>query len=223
MTTFENLLSWIIHIDTYLFSFVLLYGKWTYLLLFTIIFFETGVVITPFLPGDSLLFVSGSIAAQPLSALNIILLFLLLMLASTLGNQLNYLIGRFTGGRLLQFKRIKVINKKHLQRTEQFYGKYGGLTIIIARFLPIIRTLAPFVAGMASMGYYQFFIYNIIGAILWIGGLLTFGYYFGSLTIVKENFSLVIYSIIAISLAPLLLSVLRRINFTMIRAKKDHI
>lgn len=213
---------YIFHIDTFLFSFVLFYGQWAYLLLFVIIFFETGVVITPFLPGDSLLFISGTIAAQ--SSLSISILFLILASASIFGYQLNFYLGRYLGLRLINFRRIKLLNAQHIIKTHNFYTKYGGRTIVFARFLPIIRTVAPFVAGMANMEYHLFFLYNIISGLLWVGSLLLFGYFCGSLPFVKENFSLVIYGIIAISLMPLLSSLLRTlINFRSLRAKKQNI
>lgn len=198
----EHFLSYILHIDTYLVSFVTTYGFWTYLLLFLIIFCETGLVITPFLPGDSLLFAAGGIAAAQADALNIQLLFLLLSLASILGNKLNYLIGRFVGPKIFQTKQSFLLNKKHLTETHAFYEKHGGKTIILARFIPIIRTFAPFVAGIGYMGLRKFSFYNILSAIIWIGSLLGAGYFFGSLPFVKEHFSLVLYTIVLISLCP---------------------
>jgi len=208
MQTLQFFLDFILHIDQYLFSFVANYGDLTYLALFLIIFCETGLVITPFLPGDSLLFVAGSIAANPSSSLDINLLFLLLVLASTLGNKLNYLIGRFFGRKLFTFDnqenslRSKLLNKKHLEQTHDFYQRHGGKTLIIARFIPIIRTFAPFVAGIGYMSLKEFALYNISSALLWIGSLLAAGYYFGALPLIRDNFSIAIYGIIAFSLAP---------------------
>jgi len=210
METITQLFQYIIHIDTYLVSFVAQYGAWTYVALFAIIFCETGLVVTPFLPGDSLLFAAGSIAAQPDSNLQIQFLFLLLLLASIIGNKLNYTIGRLLGPRVFTAKQSRLLNKKHLEEAHLFYEKHGGKTIIFARFLPIIRTFAPFVAGIGAMSISSFSFYNIISAFLWVGSLLGAGYYFGSLPIIKNNFSIVIYAIIAISLLPAALALINQ-------------
>lgn len=202
MATLSFLMQYVLHIDIYLIAFVSHYGVLTYVLLFAIIFAETGLVITPFLPGDSLLFTAGSIAAHASHALNIQLLFLLLTLASILGNKTNYLIGKMLGPRVFQAKSTWFLNKKFLEQAHQFYEKHGGKTIIIARYIPIIRTFAPFVAGIASMRLREFSFYNIIGAVVWIGSLLGAGYFFGALPIIRDNFSMVIYGIIAFSLLP---------------------
>jgi membrane-associated protein len=198
----DNLLQYILHIDVYLLAIVSQYGALTYALLFAVIFCETGLVVTPFLPGDSLLFAAGSIAASENSPLNIQLLFLLLVLASLLGNQLNYLIGRIVGPKVFSAKTSWLLNKKHLEEAHQFYEKHGGKTIILARYIPIIRTFAPFVAGIGYMGWKEFSLYNITSAVLWIGSLLGAGYFLGTLPFVKDNFTLVIYGIIAVSLLP---------------------
>jgi len=202
MDTIQFLLQYILHIDTYLIAFVSQYGVLTYALLFAIIFCETGLVITPFLPGDSLLFAAGSLAATPNHPLNIQLLFLLLTFASILGNKTNYFIGRAVGPKVFSAKNSFLLNKKHLDQAHRFYEKHGGKTIILARYIPIIRTFAPFVAGVGYMGIKQFSLYNIASAVLWIASLLYAGYYFGSLPIIRDNFSMVIYGIIAISLLP---------------------
>lgn len=202
MDTIQYLLQYILHIDTYLISFVSNYGALTYAVLFAIIFCETGLVVTPFLPGDSLLFAAGSIAANTSNALSIQLLFILLILASILGNKTNYLIGRALGPKVFSAKDSWLLNKKHLVEAHQFYERHGGKTIILARFIPIIRTFAPFVAGVGYMSLREFSLYNIASAILWIGSLLGAGYFFGSLPIVRDNFSMVVYGIIAISLLP---------------------
>lgn len=205
METIKFLLNYILHIDTYLFAFVSTYGVWTYAALFTIIFSETGLVIVPFLPGDSLLFAAGSIAANPNSALDIKLLFILLVIASILGNKLNYLIGKAIGPRVFSGTHTWLLNKKYLEQTHLFYEKHGGKTIVFARFIPIIRTFAPFVAGVGAMNLKQFSIYNIASALLWVGSLLLAGYFFGTLPFVKEHFSLVLYGIIIVSvLLPIL-------------------
>ncbi|RDI48632.1 DedA family protein [Aquicella lusitana] len=202
METIQQLLQYILHIDSYLISFVSTYGVWTYIVLFLIIFCETGLVVTPFLPGDSLLFAAGSIAANASHALDIQLLFLLLTLASILGNKVNYLIGRMLGPRVFVANQSWLLNKKHLEEAHRFYEKHGGKTLILARYIPIIRTFAPFVAGVGYMSLRTFSFYNIASAILWIGSLLGAGYFFGSLPFIKDNFSLVVYSIIAVSLVP---------------------
>ncbi|ASQ45408.1 DedA family protein [Legionella clemsonensis] len=221
MEQLHPLLNYILHIDSYLFSFVSTYGIWTYLVLFTIIFCETGLVILPFLPGDSLLFASGSIAAQSNSSLNIFLLFVLLVLASITGNQLNYFIGRKVGPQAFSSDSARFLNKKHLQKTHSFYEKHGGKTIIMARFIPIIRTFAPFVAGIAYMNHYQFFLYNLASAALWIGSLTGLGYFVGGLPLVKNNFTFVIYGIIIISLLPPMFTVLYRKWCTVYQKTKD--
>lgn len=207
METLQQLLQYILHIDTYLISFVSAYGMWTYVVLFLIIFCETGLVVTPFLPGDSLLFAAGSIAANSSDALNIQLLASSLLIASILGNKVNYLIGRYIGPRVFSMPNSRLLNKKYLEDAHRFYEKHGGKTIIFARFIPIIRTFAPFVAGVGYMSLRQFSFYNIVSALLWIGGLLGAGYFFGSLPFIKDNFTMVIYGIIAISLLPPTLAV----------------
>lgn len=214
METYPFLLQYLLHIDTYLITFVANYGFWTYLVLFAIIFSETGLVIIPFLPGDSLLFAAGSISANTNKGLNVILLFLILTAASILGNKLNYLIGQIIGPRVFTAKKSLLLNKKHLQKAHQFYEKNGGKTIILARFIPIIRTFAPFVAGVSDMNITQFTVYNVTGAILWVGSLLGAGYFFGTLPFVRDHFTLVIYGIVAFSLLlPILLSFAAKIRY----------
>lgn len=194
------LLDLFLHLDKHLNEIIISYKSWTYLILFLIIFCETGLVFTPFLPGDSLLFAAGAIAA--LGSLNPMLLFVLLAVAAILGDTANYWIGEFIGEKLFDSKKLKFLKREHLDKTHQFYEKHGGKTIIIARFVPIIRTFAPFVAGIGNMTYPKFLSYNIIGGILWVG-LFTFGgYYFGNLPFVKSNFSIVIIAIIIISVLP---------------------
>ncbi len=206
----NSIFDYIIHIDVYLNTFVSTYGIWTYLLLFAVIFCETGLIVTPFLPGDSLLFAAGSIAAQPGNPLNISILLSLLFLASVLGNQINFLVGRLLGPRVFSTDKSWLLNKKHLQETHAFYEKHGGKTIIFARFLPIIRTFAPFVAGIGTMHVFHFSLYNLISALIWIASLLSLGYFLGSIPLVKENFSVVIYGIIFISILPPILTLLSR-------------
>lgn len=203
-------LNYILNIDDHLLNFVSMYGAWAYAVLFMIIFCETGLVITPFLPGDSLLFAAGALAANSDNALNVHLLFILLATASVIGNTLNYLIGRFLGPKVFCSQKSWLLNKSHLDEAHSFYQRYGGKTIIIARFIPIVRTFAPFVAGVGYMSYSSFLFYNLISAILWIGSLLYISYWFGNIPLVKDHFSYVILGIIALSLIPPILEILRR-------------
>jgi membrane-associated protein len=198
MTYFIDLF---LHLDKHLAEITQTYGVWTYALLFLIIFLETGVVITPFLPGDSLLFAAGALAANDNSGLNVVLLFILLTVAAIIGDTVNYWIGHAIGPRAFQGD-IPFLKKEYLDRTHQFYEKYGGKTIVLARFIPIIRTFAPFVAGIGSMSYGKFITYNVFGGILWTTIFIFLGYFFGNLPFVEENFSLVIIAIIIISILP---------------------
>lgn len=199
-------LHWVVdiflHLDKHLAEVVAQYHAWTYLILFAIIFLETGLVVTPFLPGDSLLFAAGAIAALETHPLNIWVLAVLLCAAGILGDTVNYWIGKYAGVFLVRrFPRL--IRKEHLDQTHAFFEKYGGKTIVIARFVPIVRTLAPFVAGMGAMNYSKFVFYNVIGAIAWVGLCLAAGYAFGNIPVVKKNFSLVILVIVFISVLPM--------------------
>jgi membrane-associated protein len=196
----KGLIDFILHLDTHLLSIVTQYGTLTYLILFSIIFFETGLVILPFLPGDSLLFVAGTIAAQ--GSLNIGLLILILFISAVVGDGVNYSIGKFLGPKVFENQRFKLINKKHLQKAQDFYDQKGAIFIVLARFIPIVRTFAPFVAGVSKMKYKTFIMYNIIGAALWVTLMTLAGFFFGNIPVVKENFSLVTIAIIVISLIP---------------------
>jgi membrane-associated protein len=189
-----------LHLDHYLNEIIAMFGGWTYLILFLIVFMETGLVVTPFLPGDSLLFAAGAIcAASP--HLNVWLLWPLVFVAAVIGDTVNYSIGKYIGPRVFS-DRIRFLKKEYLDRTQVFYEKHGGKTIFLARFVPIIRTFAPFVAGVGEMRYGYFVTYNIVGALVWTT-LFTFGgYYFGNLKFVADNFSIVILAIIVISLIP---------------------
>ena len=199
MQVISELVDFILHLDVHLNAIIQNFGIWTYLILFLIIFLETGIVITPFLPGDSLLFAAGSFAA--LGSLNVFALFIILTLAAILGDTLNYWIGHFIGPRALSGN-VRFLKKEYLDRTHGFYDKHGGKTIILARFIPIIRTCAPFVAGVGAMDYPRFFFFNVIGAVLWVA-LFTFGgYFFGNLPFVRDNFTIVILAIIVISVMP---------------------
>lgn len=206
MNFIRNAIDFILHIDVHLATIVSQYGAWTYGILFLIIFCETGLVVTPFLPGDSLLFATGALAA--VTDLNVVVLFVLLSIAAILGDAVNYWVGKTVGAKLFD-GRIRYLKREHLDRTHAFYEKYGGKTIVIARFVPIVRTFAPFVAGMGSMSYGKFAMYNITGGILWIGSLLFAGYLFGNLPIVRDNFGIVIIAIIIISILPAIIEIIR--------------
>lgn len=195
-------LHYLLHIDTQLVEWVGCYGYWTYAVLCLIIFAETGLIVTPFLPGDSLLFAVGSFAAHPNSPLDVVSLLLVLFIASIVGNQVNYFVGRQVGPRIFRQSTSRLFNPDYLQQAYLFYQKHGGKTIIMARFLPIIRTFVPFVAGMSQMAMIPFLSYNVLSAGLWVGGLLGLGYFFGTLPVIRDNFTLVIYAIIALSLLP---------------------
>ena len=199
MDLISFIVDFILHLDEHLSTIIQNYGIWTYLLLFLIIFLETGLVVTPFLPGDSLLFAAGTFAA--LGALNVGVLFLLLSVAAILGDTVNYWIGHYIGPRAFSGN-VRFLKKEYLDRTHEFYERHGGKTIILARFIPIIRTFAPFVAGIGAMTYPSFIAYNVIGGVLWVAIFTFGGYYFGNLPVVKENFTLVILAIIFISVLP---------------------
>jgi membrane-associated protein len=205
MEALLNLFNWfiefVLHMDEQLPLIVNSIGGWTYLALFVVIFIETGIVIMPFLPGDSLLFAAGAVAALPQTNLNTFLLFILMATAAILGDTANYWIGHFMGEKVFTSE-SRWFKKEYLERTQAFYEKHGGKTILLARFIPIIRTFAPFVAGIGRMRYGYFFSYNVFGGILWTGLFLGAGHFFGNLPIVKENFSLVIIAIIVISVLP---------------------
>lgn len=208
MELFNNFIDIFLHIDAHLNSVIQNYGLWTYLILFLVIFCETGLVVTPFLPGDSLLFAAGTFAAA--GSLEVGWLFVLLSIAAVAGDTVNYWIGNFVGPKIFKKKNVRFLNKKYLDRTHQFYEKYGGKTIFIARFIPIIRTFAPFVAGIGKMTYWRFISYNVSGGVVWIAVCVFAGYYFGNLPIVKQNFSLVILAIIIISILPGVIEFLRQ-------------
>jgi membrane-associated protein len=197
----------VLHLDTYLVVLVQQYGVWIYAILFAIIFSETGFVVTPFLPGDSLLFVAGAVAA--VGGMNIVILLALLVVAAASGNMLNYHIGRYIGPRVFKWENSLFFNTAALQKTEAFYEKHGGKTLVISRFLPLFRTFAPFVAGVGKMDYLRFCLFNLIGAGLWVISLLLAGYFFGNLPWVKQNLSFVIVGIVVVSLLPAFVGWLR--------------
>lgn len=200
MDLLRDAVDFFLHVDEHLNELIRQYGLWTYLILFGIVFFETGVVVTPFLPGDSLLFAAGTFAAS--GALELWVLVPLLSAAAIIGDSVNYFIGARVGPRVFRRDDVRFLNRRHLDRTHAFYERHGGKTIIIARFIPIVRTFAPFVAGIGSMTYPKFLAYNVIGGIVWVTVFCTGGYLFGNLRVVKDNFSLIIVAIVLISVMP---------------------
>ncbi len=205
MELLQYLIELFLHLDKHLNEIITQYQSWTYLILFGVIFAETGLVVTPFLPGDSLLFAAGTLAALADSPLNVHLLAALLMVAAIIGDTVNYAIGKYFGEKLLAHPKMKMIKPQHIKKTQQFYEKHGGKTIILARFIPIIRTFAPFVAGIGEMEYKRFISYNVIGGVVWVYLFVYAGYFFGNLEFVKNNFSLVIVAIIIISVIPVVI------------------
>lgn len=202
MEIFSTFIDIVLHLDTHLTDLVNQYGVITYAILFFIVFAETGLVVTPFLPGDSLLFAAGAIAS--LGSLNIWLIVILLIVAAILGDTVNYWIGHFFGRKIVDNPKITLINQEHIDKTEQFYKKYGAKTIILARFVPIVRTFAPFVAGVGSMHYSTFIMYNIMGGILWVSMFTFLGFFFGNMEIIKENFHYAVFAIIGLSIIPMI-------------------
>src|SRR6187399_377873 len=213
MEIFKYLIDFILHLDVHLAEIIRDYGVWAYAILFLIIFVETGLVVMPFLPGDSLLFAAGAFAAPQIingqqvdGPFNLAYLIGLLFIAAFLGDTLNYAIGNFFGPKVFQ-KDYRFLKREYLLKTEEFYHKHGGKTIIFARFIPIIRTFAPFIAGVGTMKYSKFITYNIIGGFLWVSGFIVAGYLFGNIPAVKKNFTLVIFAIILLSIIPPMLEV----------------
>ena len=201
-----DFINFVLHLDQSLGAIIQQFGPWTYVILFVIIFCETGLVVAPFFPGDSLIFVSGTFAASGL--LNLEFLFIILSLAAIIGDTVNYWIGHFVGPKIFTQEKSRFFKKEYLKRAHDFYEKHGGKTIIIARFIPVIRTFAPFVAGIGEMSYRRFIIYNIVGGVGWVAIFLLGGYYFGNLQIVKDNLSLTTVIIIIISFIPAILEFL---------------
>ena len=202
-----DLLSFLLHVDDHLLEFIKNYGVWVYGILFLIIFVETGLVVMPFLPGDSLLFAAGALAAST-GAMNPWILIILLFVAAVLGDTLNYQIGKYIGPRVFEID-SRFINKQHLIKTQQFFEKHGGKTIIFARFIPFARTFAPFVAGAGSMNYKFFLSFNVVGGFLWIASFITLGYMFGNVPVIKDNFTYLIFGIIILSVLPPVIEFMR--------------
>jgi membrane-associated protein len=210
MELINTFIGILLHLDKHLDLIIRAYGIWTYAIFFLIIFLETGLVVTPFLPGDSLLFAIGTFAA--LGSLDVRWSVVCLSIAAIAGDTANYWIGNFTGPKVFSKEKSRFLNKEYLYRTHRFYEKYGGKTIILARFIPIIRTFAPFVAGIGSMTYSRFIVYNIMGGIAWVVMFILGGYFFGNIPFVKNNFSVVIFSIIFLSILPGIIEFLRSRN-----------
>lgn len=206
MDLIAQILDFFIHLNTHLAAILANYGTFTYAILFLIIFCETGLVVMPLLPGDSLLFAVGALGAST-GQLDVYILIGLLITAALLGDNVNYIVGKFFGSKIKAREKIGFFKREYIANTEAYYEKYGGRTVIIARFIPIIRTIAPFVAGAGNMHYPRYLLFCVTGAVLWVGGLITLGYQFGNLDIVKRNFELVILSIVAISFLPIVFQV----------------
>lgn len=200
MGLINNLIDFVLHLDKHLSLIIQNFGVWTYLLLFLIIFAETGIVVTPFLPGDSLLFAVGTFSA--LGSLDVVWSFFVLSIAAIIGDSLNYSVGKFLGPKVFKYKNSKIFKKKYLDKTHNFYEKYGAKTIVLARFVPVVRTFAPFVAGVGKMNYLKFLTYNVVGGVLWVALFVFVGYFFGNIPIVKKNFTIVILIIIFLSFLP---------------------
>lgn len=207
MSIISGGIDFILHLDKYLNVFISNYGIWVYAILFFIILIETGLVVTPFLPGDSLIFAAAAFAVS--GALNIGVLLILLSLAAIIGDTLNYNIGKYLGRKLIEKGDSKFIKKEYIDKTNAYYDKYGGKTIVLARFIPIVRTFAPFVAGIGSMKYKQFIAYNAVGGIVWVSVVSTLGFFFGNIPFIKNNFSMIFIAIILISIIPIIITGIR--------------
>jgi len=204
LETIKLLIDMVLHLDRHLADISNLFGGWMYGILFLVVFCETGLIVTPFLPGDSLLFAVGALVAIPETHLSLPLMFVLLTVAAIIGDAVNYAIGRQIGPRVFRSETSKLLNYKHLLKAQEFYEKHGGKAIFLARFLPIVRTFAPFVAGIGKMNYFRFWLFNFSGAVCWVGLFLVGGFLFGNMPVIKRNFSLVILGIIVVSVLPLI-------------------
>jgi len=203
-----EIISMLLHIDQYMGAWVAQYGIWIYLVLFAIVFSETGLVVVPFLPGDSLLFIAGAFGASNL--INPVLLGLLLVVAAILGNTVNYAVGRCIGPRVFSFN-LRFLDRNALMKTHAFYERHGGKTIVLSRFLPVVRTFAPFVAGIAAMNFFRFQLFNICGAVVWVAGLITLGYFFGNVPIIKEHLNLIVLVGVGAAIVPVLAGALWKV------------
>lgn len=210
MSIIKLLLDFMLHLDTHLAEIIQAYGSLTYAILFGIIFSETGLIVLPFLPGDSLLFAAGALSA--LGSLHFFGVLILFIAAAILGDSVNYWIGNLFGQKIVDNPKITFINQEHIDKTEAFYKKHGGKTILLARFIPIVRTFAPFVAGVGKMEYRTFFFYNVVGGVLWVTPFMGAGYFFGNLPAVKEHFTVVVLAIVAISVLPILIEYYKQRN-----------
>lgn len=210
MGLIRQLFDFILHIDVHLASIIQAYGGWTYLILFAIVFCETGLVVTPFLPGDSLLFAAGTFAS--LGKLDAWGLGLALVVAAVVGDTVNYWVGHWVGPEVFRRDTVRFLKREHLERTHRFYEKYGGKTIVLARFVPIVRTFAPFVAGIGRMNYARFLVYNVVGGVVWVALFVSAGYFFADLPVVRKNFTLVILAIVGISVLPIFVEYFRAVR-----------
>ncbi len=206
----NTILDYFLHLDVHLAELTLSYGPWIYLILFLIIFCETGLVVTPFLPGDSLLFAVGALASIPTSGIDVTSIWILLILAAVIGDNVNYQIGKFIGPKIFSRPKSLFLNPEHLQRTQNYYQTYGARTVIFARFMPIFRTFAPFVAGVGRMSLKKYILFSLFGSFLWMTSFIGAGYFFGNIPQVKRNFHLVIVAVILISFLPVLRMALRK-------------
>lgn len=213
MALITYLIDFILHIDVHLVEIVGNYQAWSFLILFAIVFCETGLVVTPFLPGDSLLFAAGAVSAIEASPLHLPYLIVVIFFAACLGDNTNYFVGKFLGKTICD-KNYRFVKKEYLQKTHEFYEKHGGKTVIIARFAPILRTFAPFVAGLGKMSYRKFFMFSVIGNFLWVNSFCLAGHFFGNIPFVKKNFTVVVFAIIVISLIPAVVTYLKTRNKT---------
>ncbi|WP_255749012.1 DedA family protein [Pontibacter liquoris] len=205
----QQLIDFVLHIDKHLVELTQQYHGWVYLIVFLIVFCETGLIVTPFLPGDSLLFALGALAALPESGLHIVLILVLMCVAAILGDSVNYLFGRKLGDQVYQ-RNYWFLKREYLDEAQLFYNRYGGRTIVYARFIPIVRTFAPFVAGIGKMHYRNFVVYNVLGALVWVFLFCLAGYFLGNIPVVKENFSLLVIGIIVISIMPPIIALLKK-------------
>lgn len=215
----HDVLNLFLHLDKHLDDWAIRLGPWLYVIVFAIIFCETGLVVTPFLPGDSLLFALGALAARPTSPLDVVWLMVLMIIAAVLGDAVNYAVGHYLGPKVFRWEKSRLLNKKHLLYAQDFYDRWGSWTIVLCRFVPIVRTFGPFVAGVGRMQYRKFAFFNVLGALLWVISLTLAGYWFGNRTFVKENFSYVIIAIVVISVLPMFFGIWSEWS----RAKKESV